>query len=58
MARGGADPRPAAAAPPRCPICAGTLGPPVSRDVHCFVTCLGCGEEFELDDPRLAARGG
>jgi len=38
----------------RCPACGGRLGPPVSGDVHCFVTCDACGERFELDDPRLA----
>ncbi|MGP8077317.1 MAG: hypothetical protein ACLQC7_07425 [Thermoplasmata archaeon] len=49
------------AAPPgprRCPLCGGTLGPPFSGDVHCFVECGSCEERFELDDPRLADPGG
>ncbi len=39
--------------PSRCPVCEGLLSPPVSGDVHCYVYCLRCGTEFQLDDPRL-----
>jgi hypothetical protein len=38
----------------RCPECGGSLGPPFSLDVHCFVDCTGCRRRFELDDPALA----
>ena len=40
--------------PSKCPVCQGTLSPPVSGDVHCYVYCQRCGAEFQLDDPRLA----
>ncbi len=46
----------ATAVPHRCPECGGTLGAPVSGAVHCYVDCTACGERFELDDPRFAAR--
>jgi len=37
-----------------CPDCGGRLSEPVSGAVHCFRKCETCGEEFQLDDPRLA----
>lgn len=36
-----------------CPACGGSLGEPISGDVHCYVECARCGLRFELDDPRL-----
>ncbi|MGB6500067.1 MAG: hypothetical protein WBG19_01505 [Thermoplasmata archaeon] len=56
MATGPHSPEPAGADALRvpCPRCGGRLGPPVSRDVHCFVDCTACGASYELDDPRLA----
>jgi hypothetical protein len=39
-----------------CPRCGGSLGEPVSDDVHCYVACDECGARFELDDPELAER--
>ena len=39
---------------PVCPECGGALSEPISGSVHCFRKCVRCGEEFELDDPRLA----
>jgi len=37
-----------------CPACGGSLGEPTSGSVHCYRKCSNCGEEFQLDDPRLA----
>ncbi|HXW67930.1 MAG TPA: hypothetical protein VEL82_08675 [Thermoplasmata archaeon] len=50
-------PAPSTAYRERCPDCGGRLGPPVSGDVHCTVTCTVCGAEFELDDPAIARSG-
>jgi len=36
-----------------CPECGGRLSEPVSGSVHCYRKCAKCGEEFQLDDPRL-----
>jgi transcription elongation factor Elf1 len=39
-----------------CPLCGGELTEPTSGDVHCYVQCRSCGEQFEMDDPRLGPR--
>lgn len=36
-----------------CPECGGPLSEPVSGSVHCYRKCSRCGEEYQLDDPRL-----
>lgn len=41
-----------------CPKCGGGLSEPVSGQVHCFVYCLTCQSEFQLDDPRLERASG
>ncbi|MGP8075813.1 MAG: hypothetical protein ACLP8Y_03635 [Thermoplasmata archaeon] len=41
------------AAPSGCPDCGGKLSEPVSGAVHCYRKCEKCGEEFQLDDPRM-----
>jgi uncharacterized protein (DUF983 family) len=47
---------PPEAPPPRavCPVCGGALSEPISGAVHCYRQCEACGEEYQLDDPRLA----
>lgn len=40
-----------------CPECGGHLSEPISGSVHCYRKCGKCGEEFQLDDPRLVPAG-
>ena len=40
--------------PALCPECGRRLSDPISGSVHCYRRCEGCGEEFPLDDPRVA----